>query len=822
MAHHSDVLYVVPPYLLNTSYGLNLKQQLMSKDEELANSNVISHNSVKYVNPHERHIIPENQITGDKNIDKILKQKLIYKFSILGILGKDPMDSKHISDARLYELWQIFRDRILADKERNAGSSSKDESKYYSSKLSEKVGEVFLNEDLFHIPDNYVDELDKYLKDLLVSTKRTESRSYNIPRRLIKFDDGSFFDYGLPVSWAPLMTVESFAQLQGSYNFEISNSKGSPSIKIAPPASSESPDLAYKWYNFITDKPVRPLVGVFYYELAIKQESLLNHDSSPLINMSDSSESSENSLHFSMGFINRKVNLDPPGPSSGTAKVGGVPVDLEAIKSDIYYYRDNDAYVELSDEIQHYLSLKAGIMKGSHVINFEELSFQNSIREGESRQRSAAMNLNRRLSQLGRPQPDELSNGSIDLEIPFNTNISQTKNRKSYRSDIVGCGINFIDKSVFITLNGILVRSIPYDSIKSRLSTKDSLFEHEEDNSVYPVIGFELIGTKKMKTSAPSSKSEVIANFGNKDFKFNINSYVKEYKAQKQNQLYLTELDKVQKLKPPTTMPFKDGFPSTIQELLSYMNDDPKIINEFISGYLEHEGYLGTLKAFNKDLKTLENEINGLNQIEDDEGPKHPSHSYDRQLIKPYLHHNQFDQLSKFLKTNYSNVMNKNVLRELLFEVDYVKLLYLLRKYLDIKLNSSNFEFDFEYKTSDSEAEAYGKAISWSKYLLSEYSRDKGRSKKVHEICKALLIDDSKSVKNYPGVMYILENYQKKVNKLSDQINKNILTSLGLNESSSLETIINETNKNINKLSLELEDENFMLINYEQDYIDLA
>lgn len=817
-----ELVYIIPPYLLQTSIGLKLQQSLKAVDEELGSSNVVSTLSPKYVIKQQDAAVPYNQFTDDPVINQIIKEKLFYKFSILGVLPNNLTDRESVSDERLFELWNIFKQRLVSDK-----ASGEDQKAAPSRFSSDKFGEVFFSNDLEKVPEEYAPLLDNVLKDLLLNTKLRTWHSYRLPPSFIKVDSNRFWDYSLPISWVPFMAIDSLEHLEQQYSLSVNNDLGVSTIRLtSETAEATEPGqmgFSAKYFNFITDKPVHPSTGVFYYEVEIVQEATSASDFVPLIEINDAAVSSETSLHVSMGYTKASVDFEAQSASGGNTVTDKTKrIDLETLKSEIFYRKQNQSYDELNEKVDKYLSQKPGVLRGSYVVDFEDLKFHNSVRAAEAVLRSNVLNMTRRLSQLSRQTAEELDNGSIDIEVPFDTTQTKLKNKKIFKTDVVGYGINFINKTLFITLNGIRVKTISSSDIVCRNPAGDNLFDDSVDNSVYPLIGMELKDNLAGKGSDNPSISEVRANFGFKEFKFNISSYVKKFKMQKQKQLYITQLDKVRDKKPPTTSVFKDQNSETIEKLLTNLHDDPTLVHDLIKGYLNYEGYLTTYDAFNEDLKILVGEIQEDTIVEDsdekEEDAKKVTYAYERQHIKNCLLKNQFDELIELINSKYVNTLGAELSKSIIFEIKYTKYIYLLMNYLEVKRKLQNYEFDFEYIDGVSEEDLFRQALQWGQSLQTEYKGMPLKVKRIHEVSKVLLVSD---LENFPKIKYFVANYARHLKTLIGDINQQILTALGLREVSDIEATINGVHININKLSLEHEDEDFVLINYEQDYIDL-
>lgn len=768
----SDLVYAIPPYLLNTSHGLVLQRHLRELDENVAFTNVVPASSPNYVSKPDDPMVLENQVTDDPILNKIIRTKLLYKLSVLGVLGSRPMEEfTSVSDEYLYELWIAFKQRLVG-----AGDSLQ--------LSSSRVGEIELSPEVMLVPEQYVPYLDKTLRELVVASKQNSWHSYRVPRSFLKFD-ATVFDYTLPISWSPLISVPSLVNLEKHYGMTVANDAGFSSINLTSAAPSGQND---KHYLFVTDKEVPVSAGIFYYELEVIQEATAATDHQTLIEISDAALSSETSLHFWMGCTKSKVQIElltkngAPAINSSARKL-----DLETIKQDIYYSRHSEAVSPISDDLQKFLAQRPGTLRGSYVVSFEDSKFHNSIRGAEATQRLAVLNMNRRLSQLSRQAADEFDHGNVELEVPFNTNITKLKNHKLFRTDVIGYGINFIDKSFFITLNGVLIRTIPHEDIVSRLPAGDNIFDDKDDTSVYPLIGFELRDFSEIKAGPPST-SEIRTNFGFREFKFNIDAYVKKLKADKQRLLQIAQL-KLER----ASVKAKNG---TLDAILKRVGEGSSVTHDLIKQYLNHEGYVATFDAFDNDIRGAD--------ATDSSDLKLQTHAYNRQLIRTYLQNNQLDEVIALLRLTYSGAFNSVVSRNILFELYFCKYIYLLKAYLDSEVLGPA-------------TQAFQVAYQLGKFLQKEYKGKPDKIARLNEVSKVLI---ARNVAEYPRVEALIANYPKMVAKLQVEINENILSSLGFSRVSDLEEIVSNLGENINKLT-ETQDPQFVLVNYERDYLDL-
>ncbi|GLB36579.1 putative protein with domain in SPla and the RYanodine receptor [Lyophyllum shimeji] len=136
--------------------------------------------------------------------------------------------------------------------------------------------------------------------------------------------------------------------------------------------------------------------------------------------------------------------------------------------------------------------------------------------------------------------------------------------------DIIGCGIDFTTHKAFFTKNGALLGPV-FDNIG-------------KDIDIYPSIGLRHAG------------EAVRVNFGHEPFKFDIDFYVQQKRNQVWSKILNTSLDSsllsICSVDQPRTAPAAKGPLSETQT-----ND---VINKLVLSYLEHHGYVKTVRAFQK------------------------------------------------------------------------------------------------------------------------------------------------------------------------------------------------------------------------------
>lgn len=582
----TSLCYIIPPYLLDTSKGSQLQKELIKKNEQMGLLNVVTTDSPYYYN-HTKHqeSLKTKRFSKDPYLNQIIKDKVIYKLAILGILGTNPMEMIQDNDEYLYQIYNDFKSRLINNNNNNDDDKPLSKSNAEHSSLTESneklqpsifsdpnVAEVDvskLNQGK-NLPSEYKKYLHMSLKDLILLT---DFHRYKYPPSFVDFGKQSYFDYPLPITWVPVIQNQNLTYLEEKWNLEINNDVGYSNISLSSGTSPKSNDefenfdvlTQPRFYNFITDKPVSSSCGIFYYELEVEQTATDATNFKPIIMMNDSSISTNCSLIMATGFTKRKFNLEQ-GPTNPSLLTPG-EIDLEKIKSDIFYNNSSAS----NDESTKFLNARPGEFPGSVAINFEDSTFYNSIKSSDQVQRTQVLNMSRRLNNRS---ANEVDSGKVDIGIPFKTKlIEDIDTRRVHKTDTVGCGVNFIDKSVFITLNGVLARVLPEEDLNSTDSSTDDLFG-KDIRDIYPMIGFKINELETFDSSEPTAVN-IKSNFGFKSFMFNIQDYVDYYKNQQMKLIDMKLLE---------------------------IKDDPLVSNELIMKYLSKYGFTNTEKAFEKEL----------------------------------------------------------------------------------------------------------------------------------------------------------------------------------------------------------------------------
>lgn len=800
MMEYPELMYIIPPYLLNTFLGSSLKQDLTFQDKELGNQNVIAATSPHYFEQRMLNDLQPNKFSADPIIHLIIKYKIVSKLAILGALGSSPLPPEEFDDASLFELFQIFKHRLFEDipEDKEECMDNPDDDTGLSKFSSKQIGEIIRSATL-DFPEAYGKYLSYPLRDLLKLSKFETNSKYRYPCSFVQFDDGTFFKYPLPVSWTPLIDNTNLNILNNDYNLLVDVENGYSTINLSVHLNNKEIkkiDDTNKYFNFISDKPVSPSCGVFYYEMEVIQEVSSSTNFKPIIPVNEAAIATGSLLKLAAGYTKRHINFE--SQASGTSSIASsVKIDLEDLKSSVVFSQENLLENVNKEDIDVMLGLKPGEFRGSYAVNYDDMIFHNSIKGSESVQRSAILNMNRRLSSLNRSGLEELDSGRVDMDVTFTLkNTTQSKSKKTFTTDYVGYGINFIEKSIFITLNGVLVKTITEEEINSTTLLNDNLFG-EDDNSVYPMIGFQLNSFNDFQKVNDTSL-KINTNLGFREFKFNVDHYIENYKTK--NFKFLNSLNNDKSL-----------CDSPLEKELLSISDDPSVLHRLIKGYLNHEGYMDTFKAFESDLTSISQVMTTENK-KTDSSVLRDSHTSNRLLIKNYLLTNQFSLAVKFINLNYRKAFEDEEGEDLIFRIYILQYTNVLKTYLLSKIDKR------DPKASEVH---FNNALSLGKALRDQHGHNKDRLLTINEISALLLVKDENSLMNMPKINNYIKNYSENMNYLVSDINKKILLSLGFTNVSNLEKIVGNVDENIRRLSLEHNDDKFLLVNLERDYFEI-
>ncbi|KAF9958021.1 hypothetical protein BGZ72_001050 [Mortierella alpina] len=176
--------------------------------------------------------------------------------------------------------------------------------------------------------------------------------------------------------------------------------------------------------------------------------------------------------------------------------------------------------------------------------------------------------------------------------------------------DTIGCGINFRDMSLFYTKNGQYL-GVAFRDLRG---------------SLYPTVGMRTAG-------------EIVeANFGQRDFVFDIESYVKELKAEAWQEL-------------------ENTFQKTIDEK-NQLGVLSQSLSQLVLSYMIHHGYSESAKQFSSDLVPQTQRKGGSSSGSKD-ADNHPLvvDTERRKVIRTAILAGDIDKAIDLLETHYSGVV---------------------------------------------------------------------------------------------------------------------------------------------------------------------
>lgn len=792
---------------------------------------------------------PANCFSNDPVIDRVIKNKLTEKFSSIGVLGNSP--PKAIPDSYLFELYEIFQSRLFAD---GAGSEeyldAADQIETYLSVIQDNKsisptgpggglhGEIWgypqsntlpaktaprsvfenRNHGEFTFYNLATSEKLKILENLPLNalfawTKKNKEHKYFYSPFLM-CDKSYIYLFRLPIYWCPLWTGKDLQLIEEGFGLDPAFEDGLSVLRLKlqkNAAELNSLPRKKRFFNFVSNTEIPSSAGVFYYEVMIEQTASLSTQFRPIIYTNDSSLSSGSSLLFNMGFIKRFVKFDKIPSATSSLSASSLSIDIRSLLHKLSQNSSATKDNKIDEETLTFLGAEPGVsLEGSLAISFNNSCSYASMKTGDNTYRSSSLNLNRRISQLNRHNQNDQETSKLDIDAPFNIHYkSGAGGKKLFKSDVVGFGVNFISKTLFITLNGILVKSISDEEITASNKYKDSIFDsREETASLFPIIGFQLSDILGNIQDGEPPESKITTNFGLKPFLFNIDGYVKLLKDEQRVILLSSVSDEINNIIiGDAASENRNG--KNFEESVCNINNNSDLLNDLIKGYLVQEVYMDSYKALQDDLLELESNTSvsvsrenaDLASIDEKSSIVDLSFAKERQRLKQLILDHDFIQAMEYMDQNFRSFPEKQNFQ---FELQLSNLIKLLK--IDLQRDS------FDHGIIDEDV------IKYSKQLLNQTQSDNRLTSLVGELTGVLLLKNRDELRDLPEAKTLIDNFEPDTELLADHINIAISKLLGLQEESRLQAMVNKVGENIHKLS-QIE-EPFKLVNYERDFIE--
>ncbi|KAA8916878.1 hypothetical protein TRICI_000997 [Trichomonascus ciferrii] len=319
--------------------------------------------------------------------------------------------------------------------------------------------------------------------------------------------------------------------------------------------------------------------------------------------------------------------------------------------------------------------------------------------------------------------------------------------------DIIGCGVNFRKNCIFYTKNGLFLGTAFRDV----------------SGQLYPAIGLR-------------DGQSIRTNFGHRDFRFDIEKYVRDEKMAVLSQIK-----------------------ETTQSPAAMEDEDPsQFIQELVASYFSHVGFLESAKEFERECNGSEEQAagNAMDIDEDDDDRTQHTHNegVERQRIRELILEGNIDMALDRLEHSFPSVLTNN---------DLIHFKLRCRKFVEL------FRLSLQDENDD---DRLGEVIQYGEELRRDYKDDPRAyvGETLKTIFSLYAYPDATTIANDPAVSQLFD--QNQLAPLADEVNSEILVSQGKPSVPSLQRLAQHTTQ----LAWELSDrgiQNANFINVKDDFL---
>lgn len=362
------------------------------------------------------------------------------------------------------------------------------------------------------------------------------------------------------------------------------------------------------------------------------------------------------------------------------------------------------------------------------------------------------------------------------------------------KGDTIGCGLDFIEKRIFYTKNGIYLDLVVEDilleasSVNSDNVASSALNGRRfrpKINAFYPCVGFK--PSVHLQTNFGStgiqgifSKQQKLAS---RQFLFDIDQYVENRRAKVLEAIRSSDVRLPALVTPPnpsTSLPVSMGLDPS-QKIQQEDEEKRRLIHKLISSYFAYLGYVDTAKEFDHEGSQL------YNQPAEQETFLENAEVVNRQRIGKLITHGQIDEAFASLQEFYPEVLAEPD-SLVVFKLECCKFIELIRstinrsRFTNTNGNTSvSLESDGDVEMRDvlleEDEDKLDGAIAYGQQLRSKYKNDPRPFVQVRLSLVFSLLAYSDPATQDSSLSFLLDISERV--KLSEEVNAKILVSIG-------------------------------------------